>query len=81
MGWKHIEYAAWLGVYSTQILRGMVGPAGVAEMWQGIAKGGQTPGARHIMAATATLSIWPERTEAHVGLRRVYREQLAGWQS
>jgi hypothetical protein len=68
-------------VCSTQILRGMVGPAGVAEMWQGIAKGGQAPGARHTMAATVTLSVWPERTEAHVGPRRVRREQLAGWQS
>ena len=36
-------------------------------------------GAWHIMAATVILSIWPERTDAHVGLQVEPIGQLAWW--
>jgi hypothetical protein len=39
------------------------------KTWQGNAKQSYDCGAWYITAATATLSIWPERTDAYVGLQ------------
>jgi hypothetical protein len=69
-GWKRKRVAAWLGVPLEQSCE--TWSAWDEETCSGIAKGFKT-WARCIMAATVTLSIQPERTDAHVGLIAEWR--------
>ena len=67
MGAEKQSYGAWLRLYSLQLLLDTVGLAVKGRSGK-VTRSSFYCGAWHIMAATATLSIWPERTDARVGL-------------